>query len=100
MAGSNNDINALQHSPVFVRLTVGNTPRVAYEINGYCYYESYYLPNGIYPSWVTFLKTIRNPEDEKCKGIVKEQEAARKDVEWAFGVLQSRRAIVRHPART
>jgi hypothetical protein len=43
---------------------------------------------------------VRNPADEKCKRFSKEQEAARKDVELAFGVLQSRWAIVRYPART
>ena len=32
--------------------------------------------------------------------VCQKQEACRKDVERAFGVLQSRWAIVRHPART
>ena len=48
---------------------------------GYC------LADGIYPSWATFVKTIRNPGDEKCKRFVKEKEAVSKDVEQAFGVL-------------
>jgi hypothetical protein len=46
------------------------------------------------------VKIVRNPTNEKCKRFAKEQEAARKDVERAFGVLQSRWAIVRYPART
>jgi hypothetical protein len=46
------------------------------------------------------VKIVRNPADEKCKRFAKEQEAARKDVERAFGVLQSRWAIVHYPAKT
>jgi leucyl aminopeptidase (aminopeptidase T) len=40
------------------------------------------------------------PADEKCKRFSQEQEAARKDVERAFGVLQLSWAIVRYPNRT
>jgi leucyl aminopeptidase (aminopeptidase T) len=46
------------------------------------------------------VKTVRNPADEKCRRFAKEQEAARKDIERAFAVLQSRWDIVRYPART
>jgi hypothetical protein len=61
------------------------------------------LPNALllrFPMRVRFVKTVRNPADEKCKRFAKEQEAARKDVEPVFGVLQSRWAIVRYPTRT
>jgi hypothetical protein len=100
MAGSNNDINVLHRSPVFSRLTECTAPRISYVINGNPYYKGYYLADVIYPSWATFVKTVRNPADEKCKRFAKEQEVARKDVERAFDVLQSRCAIVRYPART
>ena len=59
----------------------------------------YYLTDGIYPQWATFVKTIQSPLGNKTKYFAKAQEAVRKDVERAFGVLQSRFAIVRGPAR-
>jgi hypothetical protein len=71
-----------------------------YEINGYPYNKCYYLADGIYPDWSTFVKIICEPAEEKNRRFAKRQEACMKDVEHAFGVLQSRWAIIRHPART
>ena len=45
------------------------------------------------------MKTISKPQTEKHKLYAQHQEGARKDVEKAFGVLQSRFDIVTHPAR-
>jgi hypothetical protein len=45
------------------------------------------------------VKTHRNSIEEKYSRFAKEQEACRKDVERAFGVLQSRWAIVCYPAK-
>jgi hypothetical protein len=88
MAGSNNDMNVRQCSPVIYRLTEGTAPQISYEINGNPYDKGYYLADGIYPSWPTFMKIVRNPADEKYKRFAKEQETARKDIERAFGALQ------------
>lgn len=70
-----------------------------FEVNGYVYTMGYYLADGIYPSWSTFVKTIRNLTSNKTAYFAKAQEIARKDVERAFGVLQSRFSIIHGPAR-
>nr|XP_034580678.1 uncharacterized protein LOC117843998 [Setaria viridis] len=61
--------------------------------------DCYYLADGIYPSWATIVKSIPDPQGNKKKYFATAQEACRKDVERAFGVLQSCFAIVRGPAR-
>ncbi|XP_052305349.1 uncharacterized protein LOC127904754 [Populus trichocarpa] len=70
MPGSLNDINVLDRSPIFAALAEGRT-----------------------------APTIPRPLEAKRKYFTSKQESARKDVERAFGVLQSRFAIVRGPVR-
>ncbi|XP_047979474.1 uncharacterized protein LOC125221398 [Salvia hispanica] len=53
----------------------------------------YYLADGIYPSWPVFMKSIKHPVGPKKNYFATRQEAARKDVERAFGALQSRWAM-------
>ena len=96
---SNNDINVLERSPIFSELEKGRVPAVNYLINGHEYTMEYYLADGIYLKWSTFVKTILSPRGHKKKLFTKVQEANRKDVECAFGVLQARFAIVCGPAR-
>jgi len=59
----------------------------------------YYLANKIYPEWTVFVKTISTPQMDEYKLFALMQEGARKDVECAFGVLQSRFDIVRQPSK-
>ncbi|XP_052304121.1 uncharacterized protein LOC112325534 [Populus trichocarpa] len=77
----------------------GRTALVNYTINGHEYTMGYYLADEIYPNWSTFVKTIPRSLGAKRKYFASKQESARKDVERAFGVLQSRFAIVRGPVR-
>jgi hypothetical protein len=98
-AGSNNDINVLDQSPLFTDVLQGRAPPVEFTVNGKQYNMGYYLADGIYPEWAAFAKSITRPQSDKHKLYAQHQESARKDVERAFGVLQKRWAIIRHPAR-
>ncbi|XP_024200461.1 uncharacterized protein LOC112203771 [Rosa chinensis] len=78
---SHNDINVLEHSSLFANLREGRAPPVTYKINDHEYTMGYYLADGIYPSWATFIKTIPCLQGEKAKNFAKAQEGCRKDVE-------------------
>ena len=99
LPGSLNDINVLHRSNLFSRQAEGQAPPVNYTVDGKEYKMGYYLADGIYPEWAVFVKTIPCPQGKKKKLFAQAQESYRKDVEHAFGVLQSRFAIVRGPAR-
>ena len=77
----------LERSHVFNEFAEGRTLTVHYSINGHDYTMGYYLADGIYPKWVTFVKAIPSPQGHKRKLFVAAQKACRKDVEYAFGVL-------------
>ncbi|XP_015967032.1 uncharacterized protein LOC107490739 [Arachis duranensis] len=99
VSGSNNDINVLDRSPVFDDILNDRALEVNYTINGNNYTMGYYLADGIYPEWATFVKSISKPQGEKRKLFAQYQEGQRKDVERAFRVLQARFAIIHGPAR-
>ncbi|XP_062014430.1 uncharacterized protein LOC133730950 [Rosa rugosa] len=87
--GTQNDITVLGRSPLFDALTEGQSPQLDYHINNHRYNMGYYLANGIYPKWATLVQAIRRPQNEAEAYFTTKQEAFRKDVERAFGVLQN-----------
>lgn len=72
---------------------------MTFQANGCTYNFGYYLADGIYPRWGTFVKPISKPQGKKELYFHNAQAAARKDVERAFGILQAEFAIVRGAAR-
>uniref|UniRef100_A0A0D3CLL7 DDE Tnp4 domain-containing protein n=1 Tax=Brassica oleracea var. oleracea TaxID=109376 RepID=A0A0D3CLL7_BRAOL len=78
--GTLNDINVLDRSPVFDDIINGRAPQVNFSVNGRKFDLAYYLT-----------------DEPKAVLFAQRQEAARKDVERAFRVLQARFAIVKNP---
>ena len=93
-----NHLNILDRSPVFDDIINGIAPEVNFYVNGREYNFAYYLTDGIYPEWATFIKPIRLLQSPKDSLFAKTQERHRKDVERAFGVLQARFAVIKNPS--
>ncbi|GKC75823.1 ALP1-like protein isoform X1 [Tanacetum coccineum] len=99
VAGANNDINVLDNSPLFDDLLDDKALVALFVVNGVGYENGYYLADGIYPQWATFVKSFTVTNDAKHSYFKKCQESARKNVERAFGVLQGRWGILQQPTR-
>ncbi|GJV51430.1 ALP1-like protein isoform X1 [Tanacetum coccineum] len=97
--GANNDLNVLYGSPLFDDLLADKAPEAPFQVNGKTYEKGYYLADGIYPQWATFVKAFTIARDLKTQKFKRVQESARKDIERAFGVLQGRWGIIQQPAR-
>ncbi|XP_051207967.2 uncharacterized protein [Lolium perenne] len=100
VAGSNNDINVLNQSPLFTDVLRGEAPIVNFTVNGHEYNYCYYLADDIYPSWTVFMKGVTLPQSEKHRLFTAAQSAWRKAVECAFGVLKARFNILAVPGRS
>ncbi|XP_021838453.2 uncharacterized protein [Spinacia oleracea] len=97
--GSSNDLNVLHRSPVFDDVLTGKAPPITFQVNGHEYKMGYYLTDGIYPNWATFIQGFSLPQLETERLFANRQAHVRKDVERAFGVLQARFVIVRQPSQ-
>lgn len=69
LPGSLNDINVLDRSNVLDRFLEEEIPVVNYKLNNKDFTMGYYLADGLYTSYATFVKTISNPQtaQEKVK---------------------------------
>ncbi|GJX20046.1 nucleotide-binding alpha-beta plait domain-containing protein [Tanacetum coccineum] len=91
-------VQVLNHYPLFDDLLDDIAPVVPYEVNGVMFEKGYYLADGIYPQWAAFVKSFTIARDERNAVFKRRQESAQKDVERAFGVLQSHWHIMAQPA--
>ncbi|GJY44692.1 ALP1-like protein isoform X1 [Tanacetum coccineum] len=99
VAGANNDLTVLNNSPLFDDLLDDIAPVAPFECIGVAFEKWYYLADGIYPQWSSFVKSFTGANSEKNALFKRKQESARKDIERAFGVLQGRWHIICQPAR-
>ena len=59
----------------------------------------YYLSDSIYPKWARLIQSVAFPNGEKETNFAKQQEAARRDVERVFVILQARWSIIKQPSQ-
>ncbi|XP_024164036.1 uncharacterized protein LOC112171024 [Rosa chinensis] len=77
MPGSCNDLNVLAKSPLFDELTAGRAPKIQFQVNNRIHNLGYYLADGIYPQWATFVKSIPRPTLPKDLKFSQAQEGYR-----------------------
>ena len=92
--GSLNDLNILEKSTIVGSILNGTMDlqlpqELHYCINGTVHDYIYFLVDGIYPKWPIFISTISDatPGSKDNKLFATYQEAVRKDIERAFGVI-------------
>jgi hypothetical protein len=63
--GSMNDINILDRLPLYSNAVKGEAPQVTYTVNGIDYTFVYWLADGIYPTYASFVKTVSKPRTRR-----------------------------------
>ena len=93
--GNIGDLNVLQQSPLLERMIDGTFHQleeeakvVPFDIGEEEFNKCFILVDGIYPKFSRFVKGIKEPTSVQEKKYTGWQEASRKDVERAFGVLK------------
>nr|GFB46654.1 zf-CCHC domain-containing protein/DUF4219 domain-containing protein/UBN2 domain-containing protein [Tanacetum cinerariifolium] len=80
VAGANNDLTFLNHSSLFDDMLNDIALSFPYEVNKVTFEKGYYLADGIYPQWETFVKPFTGARGEKNVVFKRRQESARKNV--------------------
>ena len=101
-AGALNDLNILNLSPFLTSLIDGTFAELEkevtpYEISDELFDQMFVLVDGIYPQYSRFIRGYKHPISEREKKFTEWQEACRKDIERAFGVLQGRWQCMQRP---
>ena len=106
VAGSMNDLSVLRLSKLLKMFVTGEFEKleklaniVPYSIHDEEFQQLFVLVDGIYPKYSRFVKGIKDPLTEQEKKYSAWQEAARKDIERAFGVLQSQWKFMATPIK-
>jgi hypothetical protein len=99
--GSLNDMNILDKSSIVGSILDGTFDLSVepYTVNGTTRDWMYFLADGIYPDWSIYVKTFRVAITRMEEVFKLSQEATRKDVERAFGVLVKRFDYLKRPLR-
>jgi len=99
--GSLNDLNVLDKSSIVGAMLSGNLDLRSeqYKINGTVRDWNYFLVDGIYPKWAIFVNSYQITDDPKKTKFSAAQEAVRKDIECAFGILVQEFHILQKPLR-
>jgi hypothetical protein len=98
--GTLNDINIWDQSPLLRSFIDGSFQRdidFDYVINGKSFGQLWLMVDGIYPELSRFVKNVSVPITEEHRYYSKWQEACRKCVERAFGILKRKFMILSNP---
>jgi hypothetical protein len=103
-AGSLNDLKILNLSPLLESLVDGSFADleksanvVPFHVAGQAFDRLFALVDGIYPQYSRFVKGIQLPVTNAEKSFTGWHEAAQKDIERDFGVLQGRFQVTTRP---
>ena len=93
--GNLNDTSILSLSPLMERMVNGTFHElekeagvVPFQIGEESFDKTWVTVDGIYPKYIRFVKGIKEPLTHQEKKYAQWQEAVRKDIERAFGVLK------------
>ena len=95
--GACNDLNVLRGSPIMELIESDKYPKVSYKLGEEEFERPFIMVDGIYPKWSLFSSTVPHPTNERERLYKTFQEALRKDVERAFGILKKQWKILFHP---